>query len=50
MENAERVLPMQGQRGHIHDNERNDVDRSDHSVGMRALWQQENSRTNKERR
>jgi hypothetical protein len=50
MEHTERVLSMQRQRRHIHKNKRNDVDGSDHSMGMCALRQQENSRTHEQRR
>jgi hypothetical protein len=43
MKDAERALSMQRQRRHIHEDERKDVHRSDHSVPMRALGQEENS-------
>ena len=37
MEHAKRVLSMQRQRRHIHEDKRKDVDGSDHSVGMGAF-------------
>ena len=49
MEDAERVLSMQRQRRHVHENERKDVDGSDHSVGVRALRHEENGGTRKQR-
>jgi hypothetical protein len=48
MEHAKRVLSMQRQGRHIHENERKDVDGSDHSVRARALGQPDNSGTRDE--
>ena len=36
---------MQRQRRHVHEHKRKDVDGSDHSVGVRTFWRQENSGT-----
>ena len=49
MENTERVLAMQRQRRHIHENKRKDLEGSDRSVGMRAFRQQQDSRTHMQR-
>ena len=48
MEYAECVLSMQGECGHVHDDEREDVDGSDHSVRVRAFGRQEHSGTRTE--
>ena len=47
MEHAKRVLSMQRQRRHIHENQRNDVDGSDASVGLCPFGRQQNSGTRK---
>ena len=49
MKDTEGVLSMQRQRRHVHEQERKDVDGSDHSVAVRALGHQENSGTRTER-
>ena len=45
MEHAKRVLSMQRQRRHIHENQRKDVDGSDPSVGACPFGPQQNSGT-----
>ena len=45
MEYAEGVLSMQRQRSHIHEDKREDVDGSDHSVSVRAFGEEENGGT-----
>ena len=45
MEHPKGVLSMQRQRRQIHEYKREDVDRSDHSVRVRALGEQESSGT-----
>ncbi|MEA2462358.1 MAG: hypothetical protein QOJ98_105 [Acidobacteriota bacterium] len=49
MEYTERVLSMQRQRCHIHENQGKDIEGSDRSVGVCAFGQQENSGTRKQR-
>ena len=49
MKDAEGALSMQCQCRRIHERKRNHVDRSDHSVRVRAFARQENSGTRTER-
>jgi hypothetical protein len=49
MEDTKCVLAMQRRRRHINETKRKHVDGSDHSVGVRAFRQRENSNTRHER-